>query len=1125
MKEQQVIPSVGKHLLFIDKIPNTMKLTWLFLSASVFGFTAQASAQRMSVALDNAKVEHVLEEITEQTGLGVAYSDQIVDLNRRVSIHLSDAEVNVVLDKLTEGTTLGYDIRNGKVYLYAKSNKHNPGTQQSNTVTGVVVDANGEPIIGANVVVKGTSIGTITDIDGRFTLEVPEGAVLQVSYIGYMDQSIAIGKQSVLNITMKEDTQKLDEVVVVGYGTMKKSDLTGSVSNLKSEKLLAKPVVNVGQALSGKASGVEIFENGGTPDGKVRVRIRGNNSINSSNDPLYVVDGVIGVNNINLLNPSEIESLEILKDASATAIYGARGANGVIMITTKRGLKGKAVISYDGYLSVGNVAKKIDLMNAEEWWENYNVTMDNGKKYDPVGYAQGKYNKINTADYPLLFDSNGKPIYDTDWQDESYQTAITHNHQVSIRGGADKTLYSVHMGYMHKDALMKNGYLDRYNGRINVDSELRSWLKMGANMSFNYNKGNDNYNSYGIKRLIQEAIPIIPVKYPDGSWGSNRDFPGAVQDTPARYLEERVDETSNFQTLADIYLDFKITKDLSFKTTFAVDASSKKRNFYSGKDLIQFSKNQGGIATIDTEKQLYWQNENYFNYSKEFNANHRLNAMIGLSWQQRSAELVSTTSQKFSDDFYQWHNLGAGTVLIAPSSSDWRWSINSYFARFNYTLFDRYLFTATGRYDGSSKFGKNNKYAFFPSFAFAWRAKEESFLRDVDFIDNLKVRTSIGETGNQEIGNYTFFQNLSSENVIFDNEYYSALYRSSFGNPDLKWEKTLQWDAGIDLSILNQRIDLSLDYYYKKTSDLLLAAPIPSSSGLGSVMRNIGAVKNQGFEVTLNTHNIKSEDFSWMSTVLFSLNRNKILQLGENNEDIFPDPRHPQGDLTILRVGEPVGSLWGLKRLGTWSESEAEQAAVYGRLPGDIKYADLNNDGKINSEDNTIIGCTSPDWTMTISNSFYYKNFDFSFDIRFVFGNEVVNCATHNAEDRSGVANGWASNLEAWTPSNQNTMIAQRRPMTTYYDSYPDSHWMQDGSFIRGQNFVLGYTFDKNVLQKIRLQDLRVYVSAQNLFCITKYNGYDPEVSTYENNAFGQGIDDFSEPKARTFTFGLNVKF
>lgn len=1083
----------------------------------------QLNAQKVTFLQETVSLKQAFEKLEAQSEYRIAYNDSQLNVSKTVSLDHKDKEVLDVLTELLRNTGYTYKLNGNYVLIIPESVKPAKSTKK---VAGKIVDTTGLPVIGANVVEKGTINGTITDIDGNFTLEIPENAVLQVSYIGFNTQEVAAKGQMNLSIKLGENAQALDEVVVVGYGTMKKSDLTGAVTNVKSEKLLSKPVVNVGQALSGKAAGVEIFENGGTPDGKVSIRIRGNNSINSSNEPLYVVDGVIGVSNINLLNPSEIESLEILKDASATAIYGARGANGVIMVTTKRGIKNeKAQISYDGYLSVGNMAKKLDLMNASEWWSNYNTTMDNGKKYDPVGYEQGKYKKVTPSELPKLFDANGNPLYDTDWQDESYQTAISHNHQVSIRGGAEKNLYSIHLGYMHRDALMRNNYLDRYSGRINLDSQVRDWLKIGANMSFNYNKGNDNYRNYGIKRLVQEAIPLIPVKYPDGGWGSNRDFPGAVQDTPSRYLEELVNETSNAQTIADLYLDFTITKDLSFKSTFAIDVSNRKRNFYSGKDLIQFSKTQGGVATIETEKQMYWQNENYFNWNKAFNKNNRLNLMLGLSWQNRSAELLGATAQNFSDDFYKWHNLEAGTVTMPSTSKDWGWAINSYFARANYTLLDKYLFTATGRYDGSSKFGKNNRYAFFPSFAFAWRASEEKFLAGADLIDNLKLRTSIGETGNQEIGDYAFFQNLGSENTIFDNAYYTALYRSTFGNPDLKWEKTLQWDAGLDVSILNQRIDLSLDYYYKKTSDLLLNAPIPGTSGLNTIMRNIGSVKNQGFEITLNTHNIKSNDFNWTSTLLFNVNRNKVLKLGENNEDIYPTPRHAQGDMLILRVGEPVGSLWGLRRLGTWGEHEAAEAARYNRLPGDLKYDDLNDDGKINSEDNSIIGCTSPDWTMTFSNTFVYKNIDFSFDIRFVTGNDVVNCATHNAEDRSGVANGFRSNLNAWTPSNQQTMVAERRPMKTYYDSYPDSYWMQDGSFIRGQNFVLGYNFGNSLLNKMKVQGLRVYASAQNVFCITKYKGYDPEVTTYEGDAFGQGIDDFSEPKARTFTFGLNVKF
>lgn len=1080
-------------------------------------------AQKVTFQEGSVSLKRAFEKLESRSEYKIAYNDSQLDVSRKVSLNQQDKEVLDVLSEWLKDTGCTYKINGNYILIMQEEKKPAQGKKQ---VTGVIVDTGGDPVIGANVVEKGTTNGTITDLDGHFTLDVYDTSLLQVSYIGFDTQEVPATGKTNFSIRLGENTQALDEVVVVGYGTMKKSDLTGAVTNVKAEKLLSKPVVNVGQALSGKASGVEIFENGGTPDGKVRVRIRGNNSINSSNEPLYVVDGVIGVSNINLLNPGEIESLEVLKDASATAIYGARGANGVIMITTKRGIKNeKAQISYDGYVSIGTMAKKLDLMNASEWWQNYNTTMDNGQKYDAAGYVQGKYKKVTPADLPDLFDADGNPLYDTDWQDEAYQTAVNHTHQVSIRGGADKTLYSIHLGYMHKDALMRNGFLDRYSGRINLDSSVRDWLKIGANMSFNYTKGNDNYKSYGVKRLIQEAIPLIPVKYPDGSWGSNRDFPGAVQDTPSRYLEEMVNETSNTQTIADLYLDFKITDELNFKSTLAVDANNKKRNYYSGKDLIQFSKTAGGIATIETEKQIYWQNENYFNYNKEFNKSNRLNVMLGLSWQQRTVEQVTATAQNFSDDFYRWHNLKAGTVTIPSESEDFGWAINSYFARINYSLKDRYLFTGTGRYDGSSKFGKNNKYAFFPSFAFAWRVTEERFLKSAHWLNNLKLRTSIGETGNQEIGNYAFFQKLGSENVIFGNAYYTALYRSSFGNPDLKWEKTLQWDAGVDVSVLNQRIDLSLDYYYKKTSDLLLNAPLPGTSGLNTVMRNIGSVRNQGFELTLNTRNVRTGNFDWMSTVLFSVNRNKILKLGENDEDIYPTPRHTQGDLLILRVGEPVGSLWGLRRLGTWGEHEAAEAAQYNRLPGDVKYEDRNKDGKINSEDNTIIGCTSPDWTMTFSNTFLYRNFDFSFDIRFVFGGDVVNCATHNAEDRSGVANGFRSNLDAWTPADPHTMVAQRRPMKAYYDSFPDSHWMQNGSFVRGQNFVLGYTFSKRLLQKLCIQDLRMYASAQNLFCITQYKGYDPEVTTYEEDAFGQGIDDFSEPKARTFTFGLNIKF
>lgn len=1116
-------------LYYFLKICRIMRISLFLLIVVISQLSAEKTYSQitsLSFSLMNKPIEEVIDRIEQETEFSFLILDNTLDVDKHVNIHVDKQTIHQVLDDLFESTNIQYRVVDRQIILMKKPTLSDIIQQNNKRISGLVTDGQGEPILGVNVVEKGTTNGVITDMDGKFTLIIAENAVLQISYIGYAAQDISVRNQSEITIRLLEDTKILDEVVVVGYGTMKKSDLTGSVSNVKADKLLDRPAVNVGQALSGKAAGVEIFENGGDPDGKIRIRIRGDNSINSSKDPLYVIDGIIGINNSNFLNPSDIESLEVLKDASATAIYGARGANGVIMITTKRGMKSdKPIISYDGYLSVGKMAKKMELMNATEWWQNYNTTFDNAAKYDPEGYASGKYTRVSTANMANLFDSSGNPIYDTDWQDEAYRAALSHNHQLSIRGGGDKTLYSVHLGYMNREALLKNNYLDRYSARLNLDSELRSWLKMGINMSYNYSKGNNLYGSYSIKRLVQEAIPIIPVKYPDGTWGSNRDFPGAVQDTPSRYLEEMVNESTNSQVLSDIYFDFIINKELSIKSTFAVDVSNRKVNYYSGKELVQYSKTQGGIAQINTQNQVYWQNENYLNWNKQINPYNRFNLMVGLSWQQRYTENLGSEARNFSDDFYQWHNLSAGSVSMPSTSSDSRWSINSYFARINYNLYERYLFTATGRYDGSSKFGKNNRYAFFPSFAFAWRASEESFLKENSYINNLKVRTSVGATGNQEIGNYEFLQNLSSTNTIFADTYYTALYRSTFGNPDLKWEKTTQWDIGMNVSFFNQRIDLSADYYYKKTTDLLLNAPVPNTSGLDKIMRNIGSVRNQGVELTLSTHNIETKKIKWTSSFMFNMNRNKVLSLGENDEDIFPAPTHTQGNLVILRVGQPVGSLWGLTRLGTWGEHEADEAAKYNRLPGDIKYADLNNDGKINSDDNSIIGCTSPDWTLTFSNTLQWKNFDFMFDIRVVYGNNVVNCATHNAEDRSGVANGFRTNLNAWTPTNQHTMVAQRRPMSTYYDSYPDTHWMRDGSFIRGQNFALGYNFDKSMLKKMKIDHLRLYVSAQNLFCITGYNGYDPEVTTREGAAFGQGIDDFSEPKARTFTFGLNVRF
>lgn len=1124
----QYLRRVNRLFTILNKIPLCMKLTIYILFLS-FGFLQATNMYGQPIALsfraDNVKLQEVFDKIEAQSEYRFFYNNRQIDTDRFVSVKTTGEDIFGVLNKLFKDTNIAYKVLDTSIILSVKEKSSANQLLSAKKVSGLVTDGNGEPVIGANVIVKGTNSGTVTDLDGKFSLEVPTNGILQISYIGYNIQEIIVGNQSHLAISLKEDTQNLDEIVVVGYGTMKKSDLTGSISNVKADKLLDRPATNITQSLQGRIAGVEVFQNSGAPGGNVRMRIRGDNSIKSSNEPLYVVDGIIGITS-ELLNPNDIESIEVLKDASATAIYGARGANGVVMVTTKRGLKGKPLISYEAYLAVGTPARKIDVLNAGEFMQVYNSLYENAKKYDPKGYAEGKYeNKNQPKDYPKLFDANGKPLYDTDWQDEAYRPAVSHNHQLSLRGGTDNTTYGLFFSYRDEDGIMLESSLKRYSGKITLDSEVRKWLTVGGMLSVNQINENRVFtltDTGAASRSILETLPIIPVKYPDGSWGSNRDWPGTEDDNPVRLLKERSRLFYTTQSMGDIYLNFKISKDLSLRSSVGIELINIKNNNYTSKGL-RIADSQQGIASIEAVRQYYWQNENYFNYNKSFGSMHRINAMLGLSWQQKYNEQVRAQHEKFMDDFYQWHNLGVGTVVKPSSSSDTKWGLNSYFARVNYTWKEKYLLTVTGRYDGSSKFGGNNKYAFFPSAAFAWRVSEESFLKKNKVINNFKLRTSIGMTGNQEIGDYAFAQNLGTSNIILNGNYETGLYRNSFGNPDLKWEKTIQADAGFDLSLFNNRIEIIGDYYHKTTKDLLLDAPIPYSSGLETVTKNIGSIRNQGVEITLNTHNVKTTDFNWFTNLSWSMNRNKVLQLGVNDEDIFPGP-YQGGEISVLRVGEPVGAFWGKVRQGTWGENEAAQAAKYERLPGDLKYKDLNSDGKINNEDETIIGHSAPKWVMNFSNTLTYRQLDFTLDLRLVFGNQVFNRTKMTLENRSGIANSLAGVLNCWSPQNQSSMIAERRPTTAYFDYMHDDYLVENGSFVRGQNIMIGYTFPESLLSKIGVKKLRLYASGQNVFCITKYSGYDPESTTY-SNTFAQGVDFFTYPKPRTFTFGLNVSF
>ena len=999
---------------------------------------------------------------------------------------------------------------------------------QAFRVRGIVKDAAGTGLPGVNVVEKGTSRGSTTDATGAYQLDVESATTTLVfSSIGYIRQEVAIGNREVVDVTMQSDDRSLDEVVVIGYGTVRKSDLTGSVAAIKGEKLLDRQAVNVAQALQGRIPGVDVGVNSSAPGYQPRVRIRGVGSINSSLDPLYVVDGIIGVTNANLLNPNDIESLEVLKDASATAIYGARGANGVIIITTKRGKSGQTQVSFDTWGSYITPAKYIGVLSADEFMSVYNKAFDNAEKHDPQGFKDGKYVRNLPQNFPNLFDANGKPLYNTDWEREIYKPAFAQNHELGVRGGTEKTTFSLSLGYTDQGGLMRNSWFKRYAAKFTLDSDVKKWLKLGGSLFLNrtvQRESDDASGGLNVPRMVMEAVPILPIRYPDGSWGRNKDWPGMEGgENPVRITEQRQRYNTKNQMLGQFYSVLTFNPALTLRTNFSYELKFEKNNFYSGRDLNALSSDQKGVADIFSNQEYYWQFENYLNYNKTFATNHTVSALAGLSWQKRSWENYYAAAENFIDDFWGWHNLGVGTTLRTPSSSDQQWSLNSYFGRLNYSFKDKYLVTFTGRYDGASKFGANNKFAFFPSAAVAWNVSQEEFLNNSPIISNLKLRASYGKTGNQEIGQYASQQFLSTGTVLLDGKRQTGIWRGSFGNPDLRWEFTNQLDIGADIGLLNNRLDLTLDYYHKITKDLLLNAPIPWSTGLSGVTQNIGSVENKGFEVGINSRNINTDKFSWTTNIAFSTNKNKILKLGVNNDDIFPGPWF-LGQTNILRVGEAIGTFWGRKRLGTFGTAEADLAAKFNRLPGDIKWADLNNDGKIDGSDETIIGRMYPKWNLNIGNTFQFGKFDLSFDIRFVMSVNTLNATKHSVEDRQAIASSARTVLNAWTPENQNTMIAEIRHYNAGYDTAMDDWWLEDGSFIRGQNLVVGYTLP-NQIGKLNFQRLRVYASAQNFFLVSDYSGYDPETLTGFGGPLTQNMEFFQYPRPRTFNLGLNLSF
>ena len=1021
---------------------------------------------------------------------------------------------------------------------------------QGRTVSGKIIDQrDNKGLAGASVIVKGTTTGTTSDENGNYSIAVPSSeSVLVFSYAGLGTQEITVGNQTTVNVQFSATgAASMDEVVVVGYGTRRKSDLTGAVGTVRGSQLQERPAPSLNQALAGRVTGVQVNTNSGRPGGQTNVRIRGFSSINTSNNPLYIIDGVAlpqgtqtqNSNSIDFINPNDIASIEVLKDASATAIYGARGANGVVLITTKRGSSGGGRITYDMELGVPTIGPhRVEMLNAQEYLQVENQAYDNIKIYDPAGWAAGNYSTVvdpreKRKNLPLLFDSNGNPLYNTDWLKEVTQNKLSQNHQIGFTGGNADNTYGIFAGYRDENGLLINSYMKRYSGRFVMDSKIKPWLKVGGSLSYNnqeeniVDQGTGGLNSV---RMITEAFPFLPVKYADGTWAENWQYPGAEGGSnPVHIMTDRKFLLNTQTALGDIYLNFYIAKGLEFRSQFGANVVTRGEREYSGRTLDQISRSQNGTASVRNNRESFWSSENYFTYNKQLGSDHSLNAMAGLSWQETNIFNIGASSQNFSTDFYQYNNIGAGSQQNPGGSGAGRFSFNSYFGRLNYGFKNKYLVTVTGRGDGSSRFGSSNKYAFFPSAALAWRASEEDFLRNSNLISNLKVRTSYGLTGNSEIPAYQSLASLGTYSAIFNDTRVTGVGLGRLANPDLVWEKTAQADFGVEVGILQNRINLEADVYYRKTSNMLLDAPVPRTTGNGTIRKNVGSMENKGLEIGLNAAIINKGNFTWNSTFNVSMNRNKVLTLAT------PAPIFGVGNpgftnqTGIIRVGDPVGSFWGLVRVGTWGEKDAAEAAKFNSyrggkpiLPGDIKYLDVNGDYIINDADRMIIGNGNPDAWGAFINNFRYKNLELILDIQYSFGNDVLNMTKHSGEDRVGIANSYKTVLNAWTPNNQNTPIAAIRDTRAGYVTNVDTRWIEDGSFIRGRNLLLAYNFSNDLIRKWQLNRLRVFASAQNFFLKTDFSGNDPEVTTY-SNPFAQGQTFFDYPKPTIYTFGINV--
>ena len=972
---------------------------------------------------------------------------------------------------------------------------------QQITVQGVVKDQTGETVIGASVMEKGTTNGTITGIDGDFSLNMSPNGTLVVSFVGYKTQEVQVKGQKQLQVVLSEDAEMLDEVVVIGYGTMKKSDLTGAVSSIGNKDIKDSPVSNLGQAIQGKISGVQIVD-AGKPGDNVSIKIRGLGSINNC-DPLVVIDGVPTDLGLSSLNMADVERLDVLKDASATAIYGSRGANGVVMITTKRGTEGKGKLAVSANYSFQNATNVPSLLNAAQYAELSNDMMVNSGRNPNPEWAN-----------PSELGAG------TDWMDELLRTGVMQNYTVSYSGGNEKSHYYVSGGFLDQSGIVKSVNYRRFTFQSNSDAQVLKWLKFSNNITFSADTKKSG--SYNIGDALK-ALPIYPVKNEDGSWSGpdgNSEWYGSTRN-PIGPTELDKSQTDGYNFLANLTAELTFTKWLKFKSTFGYDAKFWFIDNFTPKYNWKPTPTEETSRYKSDNKSFTYLWDNYFLFDHTFAEKHRVGLMAGMSAQWNTNDYLNAQKNVFMFD--NVHEMDNGEEMYAIGGNETEWALLSYMARVNYSYEDRYLLTATIRRDGSSRFGKKHRWGTFPSVSVAWRASQEKWFPKNDYINDLKVRAGYGVTGSQaSVGNYSYLASYNTSVYPFgiSSGNQTALVSSTLANPYIHWEEVAQTNIGFDASLFNSRVMFSFDAYLKETRDMLVKASIPITSGFEdttTTYTNAGKVRNQGIEMSLHTINLTGE-LGWETNLTATYNKNKIKDL--NSDVPYYINQINNSYVTMLAKDYPINVFYGYVTDGIFqNQSEVNTHAVQpGAEPGDIRFRDLNNDGVINDSDRTVIGNPNPSWLFSMNNSLSYKGFELSVFLQGIAGNKIYNA---NNIDNTGMAaayNQTTDVLKRW----QGEGTSNSMPRAVFGDPNQNTRvsdrFVENGSYLRLKNITLSYTFPKQWLQKAQIENARLSLSCENVATITGYSGFDPEVGI-------NGIDQNRYPISRTFSLGLNFNF